>query len=331
MPQSLSFSTDEQLHIRTWDAVIAEFTQKSPESVINRKYFEVLPRIFMDDEDALLLSLRTGRKLTLDNYIFPCFYGHLIADIMVNPVSSRSVEISVFSHADSACPKTVSLRESKRFIDIGKTASGLAHGVRNPLNAIKGAVVYLREKYAQEPVLIEFTKIMEEEICRLDNFISKFLSCSLENAETATVSVNELLKKINALTALQAYAHNIRIVCEYGKIPEISASSFHIEQAVLNVMNNAIEAMQKGGTLTIRTSVESNGSNDAIMIRISDTGTGIPAASKLTVEPERRGRGFGLFIAREMLRYYGGHLEIQSERDRGTDVRLFLPLRRDRK
>jgi two-component system nitrogen regulation sensor histidine kinase GlnL len=299
---------------------------------MNRKYYEVLPRIFLGDEDALLLSLRTGNKVTLDNYIFPCFYGHMGADVVINPVaSSQIVEVAVISHADSACPKAATFSESKRFIDIGKTASGLAHGVRNPLNAIKGAVVYLREKYSQEPTLIEFTRIMEEEICRLDNFISKFLSCSLENTETATVNVNALLKKINALTALQAHTSNIRVSYEYGDVPEVNASFFHLEQAVLNVINNSIEAMHKGGTLAVKTFLERDGGSDYIVIRVSDTGGGMPVNQKSSTEAGKPGRGFGLFIAREMLQYYGGHLEIQSEKDKGTTVRLCLPVEADRK
>ena len=331
MQQSFRFTTDEELCIRGWDPQSAEFTQKSPESVLHTKYYEVLPRIFVDDEDALSLSLRTGKKISLDNCIFPCFYGHTKADIVISPhVSSRTVEVSVLSRADAACPKAVTLRESKRFIDIGKTASGLAHGVRNPLNAIKGAVVYLREKYSQEPTLVEFTKIMEEEISRLDNFISKFLSCSLEKTETATVDVNTLLRKINTLTALQAHTCNIRVVYEYGDAPEVKASSFHLEQAILNVINNAIEAMQKGGTLAVKTVLERDRGNDYIVIRISDTGCGMRVNQKVA-ESGQSGRGFGLFIAREMLQYYGGHLEIQSEKNKGTTVSLFLPVETDRK
>ena len=331
MPRSFGFSTDDKLYIRGWDDQIAEFTQKSPDSVLNKKYFEVLPRILMGDDDALLLSLRTEKQIILDNYIFPCFFGYMKADVVINPaVSSNIVQVAIRSHSDSACPKLITLKESKRFIDIGKTASGLAHGVRNPLNAIKGAVVYLREKYAKEPTLIEFTRIMEEEICRLDNFISKFLSCSLENTETETVDVNALLKKVNAFTALQAHAGNIKVRYDYGDISEIKVSNFHLEQAVLNVINNAIEAMPGGGTLSVKTALDSVGGKDNIVIQISDTGAGMIVAKEVYSGAGRSGRGFGLSIAREMLRYYGGHLEIQSTKDKGTDVKLFLPVETDR-
>jgi two-component system nitrogen regulation sensor histidine kinase GlnL len=153
----------------------------------------------------------------------------------------------------------------------------------------------------------------------------------LENTETATVNVNALLKKINTLTALQAHTSNIRVSYEYGDVPEVNASFFHLEQAVLNVINNSIEAMHKGGTLAVKTFLERDGGNDYIVIRVSDTGGGMPVNQKSSTEAGKPGRGFGLFIAREMLQYYGGHLEIQSEKDKGTTVRLCLPVEADRK
>jgi two-component system, NtrC family, nitrogen regulation sensor histidine kinase GlnL len=328
---SYSFSTDNKLRIKTWDWNIAELTQKSAASVKGMKYYEVFPRIFVDKVDGLQLCLKNRNELLLKEYCFPCHRGHFYADILIRALEgddSKSALVEVTISPLSGCPIEKKLQEVQPFIDIGKTASRLAHGVRNPLNAIKGSVVYLKEKYATEPTLIEFAKIMEEEISRLDDFISKFLSRSIEDTGTASVNINTLLKKINVFTALQAHAANVEAIYEYGDIPEIRVNSFQIEQAILNVMNNSIEAMYAGGRLTVRTRLEKHLSRDFIVIGISDTGAGISERRTKAREigAAEAGRGFGLFIAREVLKSYGGYLEIKSEKGKGTDVMLYLPI-----
>ncbi|MEW6109460.1 MAG: ATP-binding protein [Nitrospirota bacterium] len=332
MRQSYSFSTNRQLCIKYWGKKISSFTKKSSEDVLGKKYYEIFPRIFVDNNDALSVVFKTKNKLILKGYYFNCLNGKTKADITISPrktsngrISSINVTISPLS----SCTVAEELYKCQRLIDIGKTASTLAHGVRSPLNAIKGAVVYLREKYAKESTLIEFTKIMEEEIARLDHFISKFLSSSISNAAPSLINVNTLLEKINIMTSLQAHSLNINVSRELGNIPGITINPFQLEQAILNVVNNAIESMPSGGELVIRTFSEKRSRRDFVVIEVSDTGAGISKKGifKLEEKPfEDTGRGFGMFITREIIRYYSGHLEIKSEKNVGTSVKLYLPV-----
>jgi two-component system nitrogen regulation sensor histidine kinase GlnL len=271
------------------------------------------------------------RPVVFEGYSLPCLFAHLKADITIDPVRNGNGlidEIRVTVRPHTICSAAKKLTDSQRLIDIGKIASTLAHGVRNPLNAIKGSVVYLREKYSYEAPLIEFTKIMEEEISRLESFISRFLSSSLSEAELAATDINALLRKIQVFTAFQLTAHNITPVFDLSDIPLITVDAFQVEQAVLNVVNNAIQAMQQGGTLAIRTFTETRSDTAFVVIAVSDTGPGMTdqAMSGLAVRANSTGKGFGLFIAYEVLKYYGGHLEIESRKNEGTSVRLYMPL-----
>lgn len=328
------FSTDKELHIISWGEELAELTGKKSSEAQGKEYFEVLSRIFSGDDDALSLVIEKKRRLVLKRYNFRCLLSHINADVRISPVrSAGSVEgAKVTLSSVTPCPVARSLQNSQRFIDIGKTASTLAHGVRNPLNAIKGAVVYLSEKYAGEPDLVEFAKIMKEEISRLDNFISRFLSTSISDAGFTMTDINSLLKRLEAFTSLQAQACDIKFVYEFGEVPPLMVNTFQIEQAVLNVLNNAIDAMRSGGRLVVRTRMERTSTSDFVTIEVSDTGSGI--AGKVldvaSVPSGGKGKGFGLFITREVLRYHGGHLEIKSKKGRGTSVRLYLPTRNDR-
>lgn len=325
------FSADKELRITSWSDELARLTGKEAPEVRGRKYFEVLPPILSEGKDALSRVLKENKDLVLKDYVFGCMLGQMRADILVTPVrtAGRVTAVEVTLPDLSPCPVAINFRNSQRLIDIGKNASTLAHGVRNPLNAIKGAVVYLSEKYAAEPALVEFAKIMNEEIARLDNFISTFLSTSISDAGFALTDVNALMKRMQAFTSLQAHVRNIKPLYEYGDVPPIMLNAFQIEQAVLSVLNNAMDAMPSGGQLTVKTRREQS-SGDFVTIEISDTGPGMTgkAVNMPTIPVGSSGRGFGLVITREVLQYHAGHLEILSNEGEGTTVRLCLPIKK---
>lgn len=325
------FYTDKKLRICAWEKEIADFTGRDGEDIIGNKYFTVVPQILKDNKDALSHVVRTKKALRLKKYSFPCFFGTLIADISIKSVKSPDKKkelIQVTISPDGTCIASRKLLQSKRLIDIGKVASTLAHGVRNPLNAIKGAVVYLREKYTTEETLGEFTEIMEQEISRLEEFISKFLSSSVSETMDSETDINALLKKIEIFTALQIYTKNIHSYYEFGDIPSITINAFHLEHAILNVINNALEAMPNNGKLLIKSSTETRSRREFVVIAVSDTGAGISESMRKKLFPagERKGRGFGLFITEEILNHYGGHIEIESKVNVGTTISLFLPV-----
>jgi two-component system, NtrC family, nitrogen regulation sensor histidine kinase GlnL len=326
----LSFHTDSNLCIRSWTKEIAEFTGRAAPQAIGNKYYEIVPRIYVDNKDAVAEAIGRNEPISFTEYPFQCFYGNIKADVSISPAEDSngkvdSVEVIIRPY--STCAVAKKLRQSQKLIDIGKIASTLAHGVRNPLNAIKGAVVYLREKYDREEPLVEFTKIMDEEISRLEDFISRFLSSSVPVTEAQATDINSLLKKIEVFTSLQIYARNINSIYEFGNVPLISINSFHLEQAVLNIINNAIDAMDAGGHLKIRSFTEDRSGRIYVVIAISDTGPGISdkTLDELASGHKENGRGFGLFITEEILKHYDGHLEIDSKKNAGSTIKLFIP------
>jgi two-component system nitrogen regulation sensor histidine kinase GlnL len=326
------FSADKELYITSWSEDLVKLTGKEATEVRGKKYFEVLPPFFSNGKDALSTVLEENKTIVLKGYIFGCLLDHMSGDIRISPLRTAGMgkAVKVTLPHLSPCSVAISFRNSQRLIDIGKNASTLAHGVRNPLNAIKGAVVYLSEKYAAEPALVEFAAIMNEEIARLDNFISQFLSTSISDAGFVLTDINALMKKLQAFTSLQAHVRNIRPVYEYGDLPPVMLNAFQIEQAVLSVLNNAIDAMSSGGRLTVRTGREIHSGN-FVTIEISDTGSGMAgrAVDSSSIPRGAKGKGFGLVITREVLQYHGGRLEIVSDKGKGTTVRLCLPMKGD--
>jgi two-component system nitrogen regulation sensor histidine kinase GlnL len=327
MEEGFTFITDSKSRIISWGEQISRVMGRQPAETVGKLYHEVFPRLMSEDADAVSSALKKNTKVVLKGYPLACPRQSMRANIIVEPVRVRNLKAAKVMVSSVTCPVLEHLGNAQRFVDIGKTASTLAHGVRNPLNAMKGAVLYLSGKYPGENTLKEFARIMEDEIVRFDKFISRFLSASLplSNEESVLTDINEMLKKIRILTFFQTNLHNIRTVYEYGDIPRIVVNSFHLEHAILNVMNNAIESMGAGGRLTVKTAMEKCSAADCIMVEISDTGAGL-AGGKLpeSMVLEKSGKGFGLLITREILTYYGGHLEMRSRKGKGTVARLYL-------
>lgn len=327
------FSTDRELRLRSLHQSLADMSGHPASGLVGRKYYDLFPRLFLGERDALLVAAQRKRPLFFEDYSLPCLYANHKANISIEPVLSQTgavQEITVTVRPHSPCAAAQKLDESQRLIDIGKIASTLAHGVRNPLNAIKGAVVYLRGKYEHEEPLIEFTKIMEEEISRLEGFISRFLSSSISTGDRALVDVNALLRKIEVFIGFQVFTRGITPVFDLRDVPPVTVNAFHLEQAVLNVINNAIEAMKSGGRLEVRTFAEERPHGPFLGISVSDTGPGIEDGKLRSLDGGGRnpGKGFGLFISYEVLKYYNGSLTIESRKNEGTTVRLYLPLDR---
>jgi two-component system nitrogen regulation sensor histidine kinase GlnL len=329
-----SFSVDRALKINAWSKELEVIYGKSSTEVRGIAYYKIIPRINQNSKDAVIQVLKTGKPISLKGNHITCFCGDGKASVRITPVKNKMGKVNganVVINAYPNCAIWRSLKQSQRLLDIGKIAATFAHGVRNPLNAIKGAVVYLREKYSSEGKLIEFTKIIEEEISRLDNFIAKFLSPSISEKSLSETDINSVLKKIEVLTSLQAQSRKVETVFEYGYTYPVAINSFHLGHAILNVINNAIEAMPSGGRLMVKTQSESSSGTDFALIEISDNGPGmsVDRNGDMVKPSEAKGKGLGLFITREILRSCGGHLEIKSKRGSGTIVKLYVPVNKN--
>jgi two-component system nitrogen regulation sensor histidine kinase GlnL len=327
------FSVDPAFVITSWSPTMEKMSHKAAENVIGSKIDSVFP--FLHDEIALAFS--HAKKRRLKGFENGCFMGtNLRGDIQIIPKKYKTgmvKEVSVvLDKVSGKCPLDKKLSESAKMVAIGKMASSLAHGVRNPLNAIKGAVVYLRERYGHEATLLEFSTIINEEIDKLDSFISNFLSASKGELSFSPVNLNGVIKSILTMSKPRADIQSIKIVQKLAVLPLITADSFQIEQALFNIVNNALEAMPEGGTINIRTSMKWESNDDYVFIEISDTGKGIPEKQlnrlgELSSDLDRNDKGFGIFLSREVIKSHNGKLLWESMRDRGTTFKIFLPVK----
>ena len=219
------------------------------------------------------------------------------------------------------------LHQAQRLSALGRMAAGVAHEIRNPLNAISMACQRLN------PDNIHLLSgVIREEVRRLDHIVEEFLSLSRHGRLAFRVQdIKPLIEHIVRLMDEESRSRGVQMVCEWreGPLP-VPMDVDKMTQALLNIIKNAVEAVSDGGRVTLR--VKEVGKAWA-RIEISDTGTGLtPEARKQMFDPgyttKEKGLGLGLALAHEIIQGHGGQIRVMSEPDAGTTVEIRLPLKR---
>jgi signal transduction histidine kinase len=224
------------------------------------------------------------------------------------------------------------LVQSEKLASIGEMAAAVAHGLRNPLASLRAAAQLVR-RHPDSPGAGEHLDAIIAEVDRLDRRISHLLSFSRPAPfRPMPESVPRLIEGLLPTFAAPLRERRIELETDLSEtLPEVRVDPVQMEQALLELVSNALDAMPEGGRLRIAAEAR-NGSASApeVAIEVSDTGGGIPEHLLTTVcEPffttREEGTGLGLAIARRYVEQNGGRLEIDSRPGAGTTVRVRLP------
>ena len=235
------------------------------------------------------------------------------------------------------------VKERDRLAALGEMSAGLAHEIRNPLGAIKGAAQLLigpdGRPLPPSAESSEFIDIILEEVDRLNNVVSRFLDYARadrgDGHRPQPVDVNHVVKKVVALLASSPEAKGVDVRARYDEqLPKVIADPEALVQVFLNLGLNAVQAMPDGGSLEILTTRRRRsrlGYGQFAEVRLRDTGHGI-AADKLPklfipfYTTKARGTGLGLAIAQRIVSQSGGTIEVRSTPDAGSTFSVFLPV-----
>ena len=214
-------------------------------------------------------------------------------------------------------------------------AAGIAHEVRNPLNALQINLRILDQELAElvpDRGAHAFTVLAKiaNELASLDHFVAEFLRFARPPAlKLETVQVKGLLTDLATFVAPELGKRNVRLILALAKGPSfVTADNFQLKHAVLNLVLNALHATPEGGVIVVETDQQ----GDELSIDVRDRGEGI-APDKLErvfdvfFSMREGGRGLGLPIARHIVDQHGGRLTLRSQPGVGTTARIVLPLR----
>ncbi|MEW6666637.1 MAG: ATP-binding protein [Thermodesulfobacteriota bacterium] len=229
------------------------------------------------------------------------------------------------------------LVRSEKLISLGRLSAGVAHEIRNPLNAMKGAVVHMQRRRPDDPLVQEYTRLVSEEIDRLNRFVTEFLYFA-KQAPPAPVPTdfNRLILSTQNLFGQQAREKGISFENHLDPdLPPVPVDPQQMEQVLMNLLINAMDAMPRGGRLTTITLTSNGaGSRDAaprVRITLTDTGIGVaPEHMDNLFDPffstKETGTGLGLPLSMGIVEAHGGTLSISSREGSGTTVIIELPL-----
>ncbi len=251
------------------------------------------------------------------------------------------------------------LAYSRKLVALGRLTAGIAHEVKNPLNAMMIHLELLRTKIratqvaAQpEPVAaaggmlglgpgraaalpapvqgaLEHVSIIESEIRRLDEVVQGFLKFTRpEDLRLQPVKVHALMDEILPIIETEASKHNVKVTVDVPpSVPAVNGDSAMLRQAFLNLAINACQAMSNGGSLRLKAGPSSRA---RVEVLVQDTGVGIAPEHlskifNLYFTTKEKGTGIGLSMVYRIIQMHDGEVEVQSTPGRGTTFRVLLP------
>ena len=234
------------------------------------------------------------------------------------------------------------LRQAEKISALGEMSATVAHEFMNPLGSIKGAIEILKDEFPEDNEKHAFLKILIKEIDRLDRTVRSVLRFSRkERLAKSLCNPEELIETILTLTQGEIKQRGIRVNRRLARdAKHLLLDADKIQQVLLNLVMNAIQAMTEGGELTVSSErlkdppmgmeSEEKGSKEGLLVIVEDTGIGIPEKeipqifeSFYTTREE--GTGLGLAIVRKIIRAHEGGIRVESKSGSGTRVLLWLP------
>ncbi|MEH6995402.1 ATP-binding protein [Neobacillus drentensis] len=218
------------------------------------------------------------------------------------------------------------LLQSEKLAIVGELAAGVAHEIRNPLTTIKGFV----QLYKQEDNSVEYRELLLNELERIETITSELLSLGKPLAiKRGRLNIRELIENTLDLLSPQVSMNNIQFILSVEDSPIfITCDKNQLKQVFLNIIKNAMEAMNEGGEIHISLR---RSSDDECIISFQDMGCGIPEELLPRLgEPfytlKEKGTGLGLMICHKIIKQHSGSISYQSKVNEGTLVEISIPL-----
>jgi two-component system sensor histidine kinase HydH len=328
-------AVDGSGRITTWNGAVSQLTGIDKSAALGKQPEEILPEqlaAFFVGKEAVSHDDTVARAEISVRLLLGDRRSELLCHSLTITDTQRQYMGKVLLISDVTEIKSLEqrMRESERLAAIGRMAGGVAHEVRNPLSSIKGLALLLKNKFPTGSKEQTTADLLIQETERMNRTITEMLSFTRPSAlKLAPVDLANLLRR--SLELVKAEAADNRIAIELDVQPglePILGDVDRLQQVVMNVVLNALQAMEYGGALTVKLS--NSADRRGVELRISDTGVGVSPEllsqvfyPYFTTKPS--GTGIGLAISQKIVADHGGTIDMESEPGKGTTVIIQLP------
>ncbi len=318
------------------------YANKTCEKILNVSFEQIKEKHYNDafaqipyEERFTLITLETGREfknIGSDKARFNNLY--IITDTVLLKDEHGNVigAAGIFKDITSLHELHKQLRESSKISMFVNMAAGMAHEILNPLTTIKGLTQILLQKSKEHSVtaesVYEYSQIMLSELENINNILGKLIDIArFKPVNTRTVDVNQLVQSATGLLANQFKEKSVQLELELCPDTIITiGDEVSLKQALLHLLDNALEMLPPGGKICIKTAKES----DQIVITVADSGPGIPEDCLETIftpffSTSEGKKGLGLTITQCIIHSHNGHIEAENQQGAGACFKITLP------
>lgn len=252
-------------------------------------------------------------------------------EVVANPVYADGCKIKGFVGVTRDISRRKQAEDAMRLAQLGKLVGGMAHEVNNPLMVVSGRAQLIQMEGVKNKAIKESVKIITEQCQRAKEIIEMLLKFSKAPVKKfKAVDINKALDNIIGLVEHQLFLGNTTIKKRYSsRLPKIKINKGQMQEVLINLINNANEAMPEGGEITVATYSK----EDKVFVEVRDTGEGIDEDNlKKLFTPffstKEKGTGLGLSVCYNIVKAHGGHLKYQSQKGKGTVAVIVLPIKK---
>lgn len=290
---------------------------------LGEKFLRVLSISEYDDIQSMNLKFKVKEQIS---------YIHLDA-LRIREAAGKSSMILIIQDVSAVRAAIKQIQTTQMLMSLGEVAAGVAHHVRTPLTTISGYLQVMMNRLEDDKYTVrrDVLEVLFDEVAYINDVIKELILFAKPPVEKqADVSVNKAIEEALLLVFKQMDGDNIMIDKQFAhNLPTLYADAHLIKQAIVNIIQNAMEAMAEEGTLTVKTWVNSD--VNMLAIAIADTGSGVaPEIMPQVFEPFYTTKldrmGLGLPVAHRIIAEHGGFINIGSNEGCGTKVHIYLPI-----
>jgi signal transduction histidine kinase len=232
------------------------------------------------------------------------------------------------------------MRQNEKLSALGLLAAEVAHEIRNPLTVMKMLYHSLDLKFPPKDPRAKDARVIDQKIDHLNKIVEQILDFArTTEPQFAPVNLNQLIEELGLLVRHKLNHQNVKLVHRLsGALPTVMGEAGQLEQAFLNLILNAVEAMPQGGTLTIASRpvslLRARSRPGYVALEFADTGAGMSAEQRrraftsILTTTKAKGTGLGLAIVARIVETHRGRVRIKSRPGEGTTITVLLPVQR---